>query len=1246
MINVASHKQKYKVALAIGMLTIGVIILIFSYLADRLPVAALSEQSIAKLEQSIHEKQRRIEGIATQWLSSVTNNPQSPFIASKVFTTIENGSDLFLYGFKSDSLLYWSSKAAITEEQLRSIDTVARFVKMGSSRGGFKKTSDEEGSYIAQSFIHGDYKAVGLVWIGSHYIYENEFLKSRLNPSLPFPPSTFVASLSGAGQVVLGVDGSPLFTVGIDSSGPEGEVKYPRLLRWLAMLIILAAFAYLSLATNTCRQPLLSLLMFLAVLVMVRIFLFYNPALLGGSGKLFSPLLYAASDILPSLGDLLLNVIFFMLLVVVVYRKRMNVKNSLVSRFQKSKKIVWAGISIAIITAVGIAIHDIFISLLHNSSLPLEPYRLAEISPYTVVVYAILAMAICSLFLLQHYVVTLYSELKVKWLIASSSFLLLIFYVLFGKLSFSAFCFLTFYTITFLLSYFLFAKKLKGGTYLLIVVALTSLYVLFVVVREVNNRELQERKIVALSLSAQRDPIAEALFKELGSRLETDEVLINLVQNVDRNTDAIYERLLNDYFSGYFKRYSLTQVVVCPDDGMIHLPDKNKVESCWEFYEQMIRTIGSNHIGHFHYLNHNNGRISYLGRVIYPDRNDEGQVALFIDLRSKSENQQIGYPELLLERTEGESISSIKDYSYAIYYNGKRVSIHGSYSYGFELNSSDTDIAVGSYKLYSSNGYSHMQLRFDDSSTVIVSLPLLRYADYVLSFSYVFLFFYLSISLYMWMGGFFTIRKSQKTTFKKRITRMLLGLLTVFFVAIGITMLWYNISQYRKKTIAGIEERMNMVISELDQLFSNSSKEELMAQKEELSYLLVDLSNIYRTDINIYTPSGRLLASSRPEVFDKGLQGKQINPKAYRTLKYENLSHFIGQEAIGLMEYYSAYTPYYNSMDEELGIVNLPYFSKQAEMRQEISSLTLTILNIFIILVLIGFFIAVALSNRIARPLEAVRLSMRKLDLSGTSEPIAYDGKDELGDLVRDYNRVTAELAESAQRLAQTERETAWREMARQIAHEIKNPLTPMKLSIQHVIRMKNEGKSGWEDKVDELAKSLIEQIDMLAATASEFSNLAKLANTELAKVNIPTLLREQLTLFAGYENVTINLSTEDENINVMAYRDQLQRVFTNLIKNAIQAIGSKQGLVKVNVTKSDNYCMVRIEDNGPGISVERQQYLFKPNFTTKSGGTGLGLAISKSIVENIGGNIAFEAVASGGAIFIVAIPLAWSSAI
>jgi nitrogen fixation/metabolism regulation signal transduction histidine kinase len=234
-------------------------------------------------------------------------------------------------------------------------------------------------------------------------------------------------------------------------------------------------------------------------------------------------------------------------------------------------------------------------------------------------------------------------------------------------------------------------------------------------------------------------------------------------------------------------------------------------------------------------------------------------------------------------------------------------------------------------------------------------------------------------------------------------------------------------------------------------------------------------------------------------------------------------------------------------------------------------------------------------------------------------------------------------LAENAAKLAQTEREHAWREMAQQIAHEIKNPLTPMMLNIQHVMRLKKNNDPNWEKHFDNLAKSLIEQINILSITASEFSDFAKFTKVERYDVDVIELLEKQLTVFKGYDKIKISLHVDGVRHKIVsALYEQLQRVFTNLIKNAIQAIGDdNEGEIKLFAYDlSNNYYCFKVQDSGIGIDREFQKHLFQPNFTTKSSGTGLGLAISKNIIENIGGRIYYALSEDGKTCFVIELPM------
>ena len=248
-----------------------------------------------------------------------------------------------------------------------------------------------------------------------------------------------------------------------------------------------------------------------------------------------------------------------------------------------------------------------------------------------------------------------------------------------------------------------------------------------------------------------------------------------------------------------------------------------------------------------------------------------------------------------------------------------------------------------------------------------------------------------------------------------------------------------------------------------------------------------------------------------------------------------------------------------------------------------------------------------------------------------------------MGELVGAYNKMVDALEESTRRLAQSEREQAWSEMARQIAHEIKNPLTPMRLSIQHLIRMKQRGVEGWEEKFEEVASSLLEQIDILSNTASEFSSFAKFYYEESTVLDLAELINDQKLFFDTRENIRIAYSYCHRECMVQVRKGQIIRVLVNLVSNAIQALEERGGYIRITLNEDAGFYVVAIEDNGPGVKDEDVNKLFKPNFTTKSSGTGLGLAICRNIIEQSGGKISYHRSELGGACFSFTLPISAS---
>jgi nitrogen fixation/metabolism regulation signal transduction histidine kinase len=292
------------------------------------------------------------------------------------------------------------------------------------------------------------------------------------------------------------------------------------------------------------------------------------------------------------------------------------------------------------------------------------------------------------------------------------------------------------------------------------------------------------------------------------------------------------------------------------------------------------------------------------------------------------------------------------------------------------------------------------------------------------------------------------------------------------------------------------------------------------------------------------------------------------------------------------------------------------------------------------LLLAISIILAIVMSNWVTKPLRFLQTNLSLIQFGKKNQIIEYDKNDEIGVLIREYNKKLLELEQTAEQLAKSERESAWRDMAKQVAHEIKNPLTPMKLSIQQMMRVFEKENPAAKEKVDRLANSLIEQIDGLTRIANEFSNFAKMPSPLLEKVELVDIIKNVISIFEQ-EAVVINFESSHNIIELQADKDQLIRAINNLLQNSIQAFDSKQdGVIKISIEVEDDFCKISIKDNGKGIPADRQNKVFVPYFTTKSTGTGIGLSITKQIIENHNGKIYFESQENKGTIFFVELPL------
>ena len=383
--------------------------------------------------------------------------------------------------------------------------------------------------------------------------------------------------------------------------------------------------------------------------------------------------------------------------------------------------------------------------------------------------------------------------------------------------------------------------------------------------------------------------------------------------------------------------------------------------------------------------------------------------------------------------------------------------------------------------------------------------------------------------------------------------------------------------------------------------------------------------------------NGKLINTTQPKLFN-GFKSKIINREAYESIKIRNRFYYYCEEEINGIKYKSSYFPLKDKDGKTHAIINIPYFDNHTTSKSNISNFIVTYLNIILALMGISTLIVILMTRKTIKPLEIIQENMQKVNLGGKNEEIDWKSNDEIGDLIKIYNQLIKELEVSANKLMRSERETAWREMARQVAHEIKNPLTPMKLNIQFLQMAWDEKNPDIDRKMRETTKSVLEQIEILSNIASAFSDYAKLPKKNIENFNLTDLIINTINLYDNNENIKIELTEEGENdYNINSDKNNLSIVFGNILKNAIQAIGKKEnGIIEININNLTEKFLIKIKDNGCGIGEEEKKKIFIPNFTTKSSGMGVGLSIAYDILKTIGGKISFESELGKGTTFII----------
>lgn len=1122
-------------------------------------------------------------------------------------------------GFVQDSLVCWSGQLPA--------DTRA-VAELSSSAHLLLPDAIYQHAVVAVGTL--DLHALAPVW--STPPIENQHIRRGFHPSLKTPPGLMAQPSVSAGPLLVDANGHPLLRLawrdGALDVGPWIILKLSLMVVAAALILFAVWLAFRSWAAS--GKPWLVSLGFIGILFTLRwAVLQFIPSAPFDRLPLFDPATYAASFAFPSLGDLVINATLLALAALFVHR--VSSAQATVGRSALLAAVLWS-----LLLAFAAWVTDTIIGLVNDSSVDLDLYHVQSLNGASAAAILSIALLFTAWLLVADTCMVWLRRVKPVWGMWAAGCIALVASIALHHHFSIRDTVLYLWPLPLLL--LLYHAGRKGFAFIHAVVGLGCLAVVstHVLTKYTRDREQRERSVLAERLSVREDPVVELLFREVAPVLRVDRTVHGLITSDNPcsagELDAAVRQI---FFGGFWERYDVRVFAFdaagnprCSSDGTV----PRSLETPGTTFSDPTALADMPDL--FFEQTANDGSYYHARLVVMPSENAiPGQ--LIIELHPRSAAQSLGFPELLLS---GEDPLGRRTERYAIARYERGLLVDRSNTRGVPLRWT-RKMGTDGTLWYTENGSVFLAKGAVDGTLLTLGSPLPSLMDKATTFSYLFALFALLLAAGLLVR---TLGRSHGLPQlglggKVRAALVSFAIVGLLFFGIGAQQLLFR--QYTERSETAILEKARSAHIELQQKLDGQPP--LTNDRSRyLEHLLAQLSNVLFSDITVYDLQGRMLASSRPQVFSSGLIGPRMDAVAYARMVVEQASDFVHQETIGTAQFQSAYLPLRDRKGTVLGYLSLPSFADQRQQEQDRSGVLVAVVNLFVLLFALSILVALFISNWTTRPLDLLKRSLESVALQGANRPLTYRGRDEVGQLVEVYNRKVEELRESAERLARSERESAWREMARQVAHEIKNPLTPMKLGIQHFQHAWDPDAPDAREKLDRFSRSIVQQIDALNGVATAFSQFAQMPIARPEALDLSSVVRAAVDVFEASPGVDITLH-DAPSLTVTADREHLLRVFNNLLKNAVQAIPEdRAGAIDVRLYAKDSEAIVGVTDNGSGISDEARERLFTPSFTTKSSGMGLGLAMVKRIVENAGGRVWFTTEEGKGTSFFIALPL------
>src|SRR3990167_8944077 len=1129
------------------------------------------------------------------------------------YSASEN-DDFYLHIYQGDSLVFWNTNHL----------PVYSFAELHFPVEGVVRL--QNGWYYTKIIKNKNTMCVGSFLIQHAYPYENDQLKNTFNSNLSSSIGT-ISLDSTKGITIKSLKGDFLFNVQQTLEDADRGLEETSLFGGILMIIIL-----LWIQVNRWFPSIWTRIILVTIFVGLRLWAlntnFFESFV---HSDLFDPAILALGEWTPNLGELVISFVLFLLIVNTLLSALEKVRFN--HRFSKISTLFLLGAFPLLSWWMG----SVGQQIVENSSIPLQLDQLFSLTRFSLFVLLIVGVAgFAYLFLFFETTIAFLRAgwskryLVVVWLASTLLYLFAGWYV--GS-NWNAICWPVFLCGIIVLAVLRNVETWNFSLVLLLLliysVGATSSFYTFS-----QTKERAERELYANQLADDQDINTEIEYLSTKQHLLEEGYLQRLTSLKDRpNPSALKEALERRIFNGFWERYDIDFYYYQLTDSVLKINGESQRD-----LEQLINRHGmvSELDSCVFLIKDYTSQYSYVIREKI--QTPTASIWLYCTLKSKKIPEEIGFPRLLIS-DKAKVFESLENFSIVKYYNGKLVNKYGDYSFPYSADAWK-ETRKGSKRFFNKDGYNHFMLRRGKSDMIILSKQDSSWVNGVTTMAFLFVSFGILLAIYSWFKA-----KNKRLAFKRlslavKIQVVLVGLVFLSLLGFSIGSGTFVKNQYAQYTDDVIREKLQSVGTVGKLRLGNFVDISDTSNSGELEYYLRNWSQIFVTDVNVYDIKGQLIGSSRPKLYNIGLLSEQMNPLARKALMFYKKSEYIHQERIGSLNYLSGYIPFFNDEGKLIAYLNIQHFDQQNEFESQIQHFLVAIINVFMILLALSIVGAILVSNWLTSPLRMIQRSFSSMELGKNNQAIDYQSNDELGDLVREYNQKLTDLETAALQLAQSERESAWREMAKQVAHEIKNPLTPMKLSIQQLQRVFDPNDPQSKQKIDRVAQSIIEQIDALTSIANAFANFAKMPQPVVEKLEFRSFLESIVAVFEAQESCHVSLTAIQEAIYVEGDKEMLLRVINNLITNGIQAIpNDREGNVSILLTADHSLVTVTITDNGCGIPEEQLSTIFEPYFTTKSTGTGLGLAMVKQIVEGHYGTIEVKQTSDSGTTMVLQFP-------